>query len=66
MIMINKNPAGRIGNFVLGLCFILDGLVSVLSAGFLHGNLSLRWTGYITKRYFIKLRKERARDLQKR
>ena len=37
----NKNPAGRLNNIAFGLCCIGDGLVRVLSLGFLHSSLTL-------------------------
>jgi hypothetical protein len=36
MIERNKHHAGRIGNILFGVASILDGLVRVLSFGFLH------------------------------
>lgn len=41
MIERNRHPAGRSGNVLFGLAQIGDGLVRVLSFGFLHSTLAL-------------------------
>lgn len=41
MIERNRNPADRISNVVFGLAAISDGLVRVLSFGFLHSRFTL-------------------------
>jgi hypothetical protein len=37
----NLHHAGRVSNMIFGLCSIGDGLVRVLSLGFLHSTLTL-------------------------
>ena len=46
MIQRNRNAAGRWGNMVFGLAQLADGVVRVLSLGFLHTRLPVnvsRW-----------------------
>lgn len=38
MVELNKSPHGRLGNFIFGLATLLEGIIRVLSLGFLHGN----------------------------
>lgn len=45
-IQRNKHPAGRISNMVFGLCSLCDGLVRLMSCGFLHTSLTLDWARY--------------------
>jgi hypothetical protein len=52
----NLNPSGRLSNVVFGLCVIFDGLVRVLSLGYLHTGIPLKWTRYCVKLKFRKLR----------
>ena len=54
----NLHPAGRVNNMGFGLCTIIDGLVRVLSLGFLHTTLTLDYTR-TTSRRLIKQRSER-------
>lgn len=42
-IELNKNPAGRLSNMGFGACTIADGLVRVLSFGFLHTRFTLEY-----------------------
>jgi len=53
----NKNPAGRFRNIGFGLCCIGDGLVRVLSLGFLHSSLCLDYARETARRSFRKLRR---------
>lgn len=39
----NKNPAGRVSNIGFGVVAIIDGIVRVLSLGFLHTDLMLSY-----------------------
>jgi hypothetical protein len=45
----NLHPAGRAWNFVFGLACVIDGLVRVVSLGFLHTTLCLLVTRYQSK-----------------
>lgn len=54
-IQRNLHPAGRINNIGFGLCAIVDGLVRVLSLGFLHTTLTVNYT----RNTFLKLLKEK-------
>ncbi len=45
-IQINKHPSGRISNIVFGVLGVLDGLVRILSLGFLHSTFLLDYTRY--------------------
>lgn len=38
MVKFNKSPNGMIGNFIFGLATLLEGIIRVLSLGFLHGD----------------------------
>ena len=42
MIQKNKNPRGKRFNFINGLYTILDGLVKVLSIGYLRSDFSYK------------------------
>lgn len=50
MIERNKHPAGRLSNMVFGSAAICDGLIRVLSLGFLHTRMTLNWSRYQAKR----------------
>ena len=41
MIERNHHPAGRVFNMLFGLCQVADGLIRVLSLGYLHSRLTL-------------------------
>lgn len=59
MIERNRNPTGRMANIAFGLATILDGLVRVVSLGFLHTDLPLTLASWQTKRYFRKVKAAR-------
>jgi hypothetical protein len=49
MIERNLNAAGRLGNIVFGVAQLADGMVRVLSLGFLHTRFPVtvsRWQAY--------------------
>ena len=48
----NKNPDGRVSTFLYGIVEILDGVVRVLSLGFLHTDFCVRYSGYLAKKRF--------------
>ena len=56
-IQRNKHPSGRLGNMAFGVYSIVDGLVRVLSLGFLHTTLTLDWARRTAKRAFEKARR---------
>lgn len=56
MIERNKHVDGRILNIVFGLCAIADGLIRVLSMGFLHTTLTLDYARNQVKRRFEKMK----------
>lgn len=55
-IQRNRNPAGRLRNMGFGLCCIGDGLVRILSCGFLHSTFTLDWARSEAKQRFNKLK----------
>lgn len=58
MIERNLHPAGRIGNIVFGFAAIGDGLVRVLSLGFLHSRFTLTVARNQTLRSIDRLKKK--------
>jgi len=59
MIQRNRNAAGRWGNMVFGLAQLADGVVRVLSLGFLHTRLPLNVSRWQALRSFQLLAKKR-------
>lgn len=57
MIERNKHPAGRLSNMVFGCAAVCDGLVRVVSLGFLHTRLTLNWSRRQAKRAIRKPKK---------
>ncbi len=58
MIERNKNAAGRRANMLFGIANILDGLVRVLSAGFLHTRIPLELAKSNAKRHIKRLKEK--------
>lgn len=58
-LFFNKNPAGKIGNIVFGLCSIADGVVMVLSLGFLKTTFTLDCARSQARKQFTKLKRSR-------
>ena len=56
----NRNPSGRLNNMGFGLCTIADGLVRVLSFGYLHTTFTLDYARNTAKAHFAKLRQARG------
>lgn len=56
MIERNRAAYGRVGNMLFGLACIGDGLVRVVSMGFLHTRLTLIVSKHQTKRHFMRLK----------
>ena len=48
----NKLPDSRVPALLYGLVEILDGVVRVLSLGFLHTDFCVRYSGYLAKKRF--------------
>ncbi len=53
----NKNLSGKVFNMVFGLAEILDGLVRILSLGFLATSLPVTCSGLGVKSHLKKLKK---------
>jgi hypothetical protein len=56
----NKNLSGRLNNIGFGLCSVIDGLIRVLSLGYLHTTLTLDYARNTAKNRFVKLKRERG------
>lgn len=52
----NRHPSGRINNIHFGLCQVADGLVRVLSCGFLHSTFSLDQAREAARKHIAALR----------
>ena len=57
-VFLNKNPSGKLSTVVMGVCQIVDGLVRILSLGYLSTRLPLDYASFSIKRHFEKLRRE--------
>jgi len=55
-IEVNKHPAGRVSNILFGLASFLDGIVRVISFGFLHTRLPLEISKWQVRRHSKKLK----------
>ena len=55
----NRHPSGRISNMTFGLCNIADGLVRVLSFGFLHSTFALDHARRSAKNRINQLKEEK-------
>ena len=61
ILEVNKHQAGRLSNMVFGLACVLDGLVRILSCGWLHTSLPLLYSKYqVTVLIKNKLMKQRG------
>ena len=61
MIERNRNPAGRLSNVVFGLASLLDGLVRVVSLGWLHTDLPLSVSRWQVKSHIKALKRRQGR-----
>ena len=61
MIERNRHPTGRLSNVLFGLCQTADGLVRIVSLGYLHTRLPLEYTKRQTKNLIAKLKKDQAK-----
>ena len=57
LIERDQHPTGRLGNMAFGVCHLIDGLVRILSFGFLHTTLTLDWAKRDAKRRLEILKK---------
>ncbi len=58
MIEINKHPSGRLSNIGFGFCSIGDGLIRVLSFGFLHSRFTLEYARRQAKKNLERMKKK--------
>lgn len=58
MIKRNRNAAGRVGNIVFGLAQLIDGIVRVLSLGFLHTSAPVTVSRWQTLRAHQRIKKQ--------
>jgi hypothetical protein len=57
----NRSPYGHWGNFLFGLATLLEGLIRVLSLGYVHGNhrfTPLQVSKRLTLKHFQKLKRQ--------
>lgn len=66
MIERNRNPVGRAGNLAFGLATLLDGLVRVVSLGWLHTRFPVALSGWQTKRYLAQVKAQRTAKIVKK
>ena len=55
-IQRNRHFAGRVNNVHFGLCQLADGLVRVLSFGFLHSTFTLDQARNVARKQLTKLK----------
>jgi hypothetical protein len=60
MIERNRNPIGRLGNIVFGLATLADGLIRVISLGYLHTRFPVNLSKSQTKRYLMRIKAARV------
>ncbi len=44
----------RTTNFVMGLAGLADGLIKVISCGFIYSQLTMKYIRYVTKKRYLK------------
>jgi len=59
MIERNRNPAGKLFNVLFGLSEIADGLIRVISLGYLHSRFALEVFKRAVKRHIAYQKKQR-------
>lgn len=59
MIERNRNPAGKVFNLLFGLCEIADGLIRVVSLGYLHSRFALDMSKRAVKTHIARQKKKR-------
>jgi hypothetical protein len=55
-IQRNRHPAGRINNIYFGVCQVADGLVRILSCGFLHSTFPVDQAREVARKNIQKLK----------
>lgn len=58
-LFVNKNPAGKFSNILMGLAEIVDGLVRILSLGYLATTLPLDVSRYMVLKNITKMKANR-------
>jgi len=61
MIERNRNPAGCLSNIVFGVASLLDGLVRVVSLGWLHTRLPVNVSRWQAKSHIKALKRRQGR-----
>lgn len=61
-LFVNKNPAGKSTNILMGLVEIVDGLVRILSLGYLATTLPLDVSRYMVLKNITKMKVKRLTD----
>lgn len=61
-MFINKNPTGNFTNILMGLAEIVDGLVRILSLGYLATTLPLDVSRYMVLKNITKMKAKRLTD----
>jgi hypothetical protein len=54
MIQVNKHPTGRLSNIGFGFMQLGDGIIRILSLGFLHSQFTLEYARRQAKRRIMK------------
>lgn len=54
LIERNYHPAGRVFNILYGMCEIADGLIRVISLGYLHSRLTLNLSRKATEKHIAR------------
>ena len=64
IIRVNKHKSGRIGNVSFGILGVIDGLVRILSFGFLHTDLQIIWARRHAAHHIAKQKKAREQRVR--
>ena len=64
MIHLNKHPAGKAFNVLFGLASVVDGLIRVLSAGFLFSSATL-WVSRVQSKHLLNKMKSKYQQPNK-
>ena len=57
----NRHPAGRAYNLLFGLCQVVDGLIRIVSLGYLHTRLTLNVSRKATEKLIYRRKAALAR-----
>ncbi len=58
-MFINKNPSGKFTNILMGLAEIVDGLIRIISLGYLATTLPLDVSRYMVLKNIAKMKANR-------